>query len=522
VPFSLSEFLHIERKPPEHTRWVRSLAALSIGNLFCIRAWDAILHDRHEGYLALAALRTTDYFATVSSVGLISVCVYALVTVMWYSTVRWQRAAAMSCMLVLLAVPLDFLRGILGWNMGKNAEPIELVGLGAIFVLPAVLAVVFRQWFFSILLWLMALISPYAAFNLATAATQAVAAYNPDRSATLLEPSTVSKSDARVLWVVFDEWDHSVLFEHRPKDVALTNLDALLKESVLMTAAIPPSGRTMTSIPALLTGQLLADAKSVGASELLLRPVGSETWTQFRMTDNIITRTLQSGMRAAVFGWYHPYGRLFLGHPNLSAEGFGFSTFRPDENGNLASSVAEQLMYITSPAHRRQTTIEICSEIHAAVQKAISSDRNHLIFAHYSVPHTPGIYSPKEGRLSSRVVPEDEGYIANLALVDKLLGDLLKSGARENTTLILTSDHWWRKAPWAIQRPTYKVPLIIRSGRGGSPLVVDTPFCTNALAEMVTEVLNGRIRTNAQIAEWLRTPRGIVPKYFEKGAPVLR
>jgi hypothetical protein len=80
--------------------------------------------------------------------------------------------------------------------------------------------------------------------------------------------------------------------------------------------------------------------------------------------------------------------------------------------------------------------------------KALIRDRNiRFVFIHLPVPHPPGIYDRTTGTL------RDTGtYIDNLALSDRVLGDLMReldaTGLASRTTVIISSDHSWRLPIW--------------------------------------------------------------------------
>jgi len=61
-----------------------------------------------------------------------------------------------------------------------------------------------------------------------------------------------------VLWLIFDEMNEELLFASRPQALSLPNFDHLRSEALIATNAFPPAGHTTQSIPALLTGRLIA------------------------------------------------------------------------------------------------------------------------------------------------------------------------------------------------------------------------------------------------------------------------
>ena len=92
--------------------------------------------------------------------------------------------------------------------------------------------------------------------------------------------------------------------------------------------------------------------------------------------------------------------------------------------------------------------------------------------------------------------------------MDRTLGDLLlkldAAGLRDSTFLIVTSDHWWRAAPWVEKGKGYPVPLILRAKGGGNPERVDTTICTTSLRAVVRDLLAGKCVDNASLASRVR------------------
>jgi membrane-anchored protein YejM (alkaline phosphatase superfamily) len=88
----------------------------------------------------------------------------------------------------------------------------------------------------------------------------------------------------------------------------------------------------------------------------------------------------------------------------------------------------------------------------------------HFVFIHLPVPHPPGIYNRKSGRLGAGA-----SYIDNLAQADralaKLIGVLNATALAPKTTVILCSDHSWRVPMWRSASPWTKEDEVASGGR---------------------------------------------------------
>ena len=113
----------------------------------------------------------------------------------------------------------------------------------------------------------------------------------------------------RVLWLVFDELDFRLGFVDRPASVRLPEFDRLRQESVFANNAYPPAGDTVLSLPALLSGRLVANAHRVSHDELTLTFSEGET-TPWSRAPNIFTEARRAGYGTGLAGWYHPYCRV--------------------------------------------------------------------------------------------------------------------------------------------------------------------------------------------------------------------
>jgi len=503
-------------------RLLRALVAISLANLCYLRIWDVLLHHPEHNYLAATPHNPVDYIAAIIGEGLLAAGLYFVIQAAWQRDRRWLRAIAMLAVLVVFLLPLDFVRrssGLTFEGVAGSNRYLLIIGVSAALLLAAL---VFRQRFYAVLFWLLAILSPYAAVNLAYAVVNVASPGKEPPRAQLpgraVEPGYVAKN--RVIWVIFDEWDQAALFDRRPAGVKLPVLDEFVKQSVMATQAFPPAGNTLLSLPALLTGRPVSAAEGRGDSELRLKYSGDNEWRDFRSSDNIIIEMLRAGKKVAVFGWYHPYGQILPASPNLTVRSWGFPSSQGFRCSNVVSAVAAQYGFLALPRYGRMMTRDPYAGMEAAALAAVADPSIDFVFLHYGIPHTPGIYDPAEHRLSAVLRPNTAGYCNNLALVDRTMGELAaevgKTGLSASTAFILTSDHWWRSSSWSERAPDYRVPLIIRAGNDGPAAAVATPLCTVNLPGLVTKMLDGTVSDTAGVVGWLEEKHGPLPVGYIK------
>lgn len=482
------------------------VVSLSLANLCYLRVWDLLLHNPQRNYLTSVPYGRTDYFAALIGVTLLAGCLYAMVSLVWHHKNRWLRIAAMLGVFVVFLFPLDFVRRSSGLAFeGFVGNERYIIVVGSIGVLIA-LAIIFRHKFYAVLFWLLAILSPYAAFNLGHALVY-IASPDEVYSPRILTPdgeTTSSVSQQRLLWIIFDEWDQSMLFERRPPNVKLPVLDTLVKESVVATRAYAPAAMTLVSIPALLSGRLIAEAVATEDSRLSIRFANEAHWRNLRDQETIITDALRGFRPTAVFGWYHPYNRITPQDANLATRSFGFPGFEAIQGDGVWGSLVSQYAFLAVPIYGRMVCRDLYLQLHAEALSAVSNPKLKFMFLHYGIPHAPSIYDAQKRALSVVLRSETSGYAHNLELVDRTLGELLaaleKAGLRDSTSLILTSDHWWRTAPWVKSGQGYPVPLIIQAKAGGKVARVDAPLCTTMLRGLANAMLTGEVRDNQDVA----------------------
>jgi hypothetical protein len=155
------------------------------------------------------------------------------------------------------------------------------------------------------------ILSPFGLVTLSQAAWSLVKSH-PVNAATKNESNgrDNARPATRVLWIIFDEMDYRAAFAVRLSSVELPELDRLCGESIVATNAYSPAKWTMLSIPALVTGRLVSEARPSSYNELMITFDGASEPVSRSTQPNVFSRTRAIGGSVAVVGWYHPYCRV--------------------------------------------------------------------------------------------------------------------------------------------------------------------------------------------------------------------
>ncbi len=505
-----------EGTTPGKTRAKDFCVALSLANALLLSVWMVLLSAQLALYIAPTPHRRIDYAAAVLNVLWLGGLFYGTARMIRSLDLGWLRQGGKLVFLAAGVFPLLELRRALnlsGWN--RFVAPVGLgrawVPLAALLLVCACLAWRLRdrlsRCFYQFYLGAVA----------AVAATVPVALYwvafgnatppipQEDVMANLKGPT----SSVRVVWVLFDEWDQRVSIDDRPAGLAMPNLDRLLRTALMATNAYPPAGYTAASIPALLLGRYLESVSFSRDGGLIVRELGGKE-QEFGAKDNLVRGELAAGKRVGMVGWYHPYSRWMAPNPNLAifsesaASGSEISTWRFSRHG-LAASLTSQLGYTFLPRWDSGQAVRQYQDLLKAGEAAITNSSLDLVFLHMSVPHYPGIYNRKTGRLGPRLTLVNDAYLDNLALLDLTLADfrvvLEKSGLADRTFLVLSSDHWWRySSQVAFAR---RVPFIVQAPGDTTGRVVERPFNTILTKDLITAILHGKVRNQEGVAAFL-------------------
>ncbi|HKW98495.1 MAG TPA: sulfatase-like hydrolase/transferase [Bryobacteraceae bacterium] len=322
-----------------------------------------------------------------------------------------------------------------------------------------------------------------------------------------------ARPDPHIVWIIFDEFDQRLAFEDRPKGFQLPELDRLRDTSIYATHAYPPSSATMISLPSLITGRRIAETRVVNGRELDIQYDGSPSMVNWTTEPNVFSRTRALGFNTGLVGWYHPYCRIL--NNDLTSCYWNEIELASNSNGrqftqvlpNQLRSLLETSIY--SPFGRSLVTkkraLNYMNTIDAA-RRLVADDSISLCFLHLQPPHTPQAFNRRTGKfdLGNSSV---SGYLDGLALADHTLAQLRLSmeqaGNWMNTTVVVSSDHWFRDAKVFDGKLDHRVPFLIKLPGQTTPLSYGARFNTVITQELLLDILRGKVVSTSDTVKWL-------------------
>jgi hypothetical protein len=113
----------------------------------------------------------------------------------------------------------------------------------------------------------------------------------------------------RVIIIVFDELDQRYLSPSSSLAVKLPALESLRDVALWSESATAPDNKTITSMPALISGVAIKDARPLRPDELEIELEDGRVarWSE---EPNLFQKACSLELDSALVGWYHPYCRI--------------------------------------------------------------------------------------------------------------------------------------------------------------------------------------------------------------------
>ena len=346
----------------------------------------------------------------------------------------------------------------------------------------------------------------------------------------------------RFVWLIFDELDQQFIFDRRPPGLSLEEFDLFRSHALYATNAVPPAGNTLKSLPSLITGKVVSQAFPIAPDELELTLADGRR-TVWSREPNIFAEARKSSLNTALAGWYHPYCRIagqtltacfsFL-EEHWESSSTWSEYIRPLNFWDTLRLQAQREFFL-GPVFRRfdgQTYREIDQRLGALLrgehlrcfldvrQNALEFLRDPqltFLFLHIPVPHPQGIYDRRTGAFS---LDAHTNYIDNLALADRFLGEarriLESSGSWDDATVLISSDHPFRKHLWADQvfwtaemdqqtvgREFTTVPFLLKLPHQTASVTYASQFNTVVTKDLLLAIMHKEIRSSEDACRWL-------------------
>ena len=256
----------------------------------------------------------------------------------------------------------------------------------------------------------------------------------------------------RVVWLLFDEMSYDQLFDHRWPGLQMPNFDHLRATSVNFSQVQPEGLYTSIVVPSILLRQQVSDVRSSTAGYLYLRDSAADSWRRFDPNATLFADAKRAGWTTGAVEWAFPQCRLMPEQLDscwmqLFPYGDHLAQQKTTVQNVISPAYAVFARLAQRPLRDTQTAAEAIDSLVDAAQSLASDENIDFAFIHLPVPHPRGTYHRATGQIGF-----GGSYVDNLALSDKILGELEATLARtpsaSMTTLIVSSDHSWRVPIW--------------------------------------------------------------------------
>jgi hypothetical protein len=524
------------------------LTVLSLSNLCFLSVWHAVIFPPFNGYHLSSPPAGVNVLALMADVLVLTGVIWAAFLIARAFNNSFLQASGRWVFLFLVVAVLNNIiteifgavsfRAI-GSLVGRFAAlSLMAVAIGsAIFILFR-----WRMRVFKLAQVFVLIMSPFILLTFSRAATRLIAGpfviakYEPSEA-----PATPDANAKRVVWIVFDEFEFRSAFPSRPASLRLPELDRLAKESFFAANAYPPAGATVRSLPALITGKIVADAREETPDTLQIRFSDSDRFVDWKKEPNIFSRIAESGGRSALVGWYHPYCRTIQNNLASCYDRVHLPDSLPDRHvGDLPGSMRDYFWrfgliiplvrdllpkFKDFPPNENFDTnhIQVIADLRSRASEIVADRAFSFVFIHFPAPHPP-FYCD---RLTRKFNPQVKtNYFDNLALIDEIFGELRRkmedAAVWNDTTVIVSADHWWRNRAWheegvwtgeeaavAAENPDFRIPFIVKPAKGSSRTVYGPEFNTVLTGDLVMAISRGEVSTAGEIAAWIDDHRTI-------------
>ncbi len=264
---------------------------------------------------------------------------------------------------------------------------------------------------------------------------------------------TETKKERKVVWIIFDEFDHELAFSNQEHNFELPNFTKLRNNSITHNKMFYPGQDTFYSIPSMLIGEYTQGVTL--RNHRYIMKSNDKKEIPFTFENSIFGKINNDGFTFSITGiGFHSYclimqvnkcklfngplkwydGILHLFHVNqiysfiylLNKNNSGKGKYR-NANPMIIKSMYE---FIETP------------------------DPTNLLFIHTRVPHlchkcTDGLAGMAGKHFNTETSKPTEAYFLKIAFIDYLVGEILKkldtkNYKKDDTLLLLNTDHWAR------------------------------------------------------------------------------
>lgn len=312
-----------------------------------------------------------------------------------------------------------------------------------------------------------------------------------------------NNSTPRVVWVIFDEMDFQIAFSERVSGLKLPTFDRFIDQSIFAENAFPPSNKTALSLPALIDGRVISRVSEIGNDKLQITYQDTDETVEWGSRPNVFSRARTLGLNSALIGEYLPYSRL-IGKDLSYCNWYSFYPDYVSPVDTLSANIWSQLLFtFLGPAKNYIQRKNAFSKILDNSLSLVTDPSYNLVMIHFPVPHGPHFYKTPWWERSAR------GYLNSLTLADETLKQLWNAldnkNLWDNTTVIVTSDHWLRehKKYFDFKENDFRIPFIVKLANQKDHISYKHAFNTFNTQELVLAILRKEIIKPEDVVKWL-------------------
>ncbi len=278
--------------------------SLSLANICFVKVWGKLLSGAGSYFTEFPIA----YVSIIADVLLLAALMFAAITIvrrrrneLLMKLARWAFLLAIvtalnsTTLLILTLSTMNF-----STLLGRNTVWFTGVGITAVIVVAAVKArnrVI--RWASPVILALLPFVIVTFSQSVWKLARNVGVVYAAaDRASTA--PIAHKEPATRVLWIIFDELDQRMTLSERPDSVEMPELDRLRRQSVYAVNAYPPAPLTYMSMPALITGRLVAKVTPVRADELMIKFNGEQNAVGWSTQANVFSEARRLGFNTGL------------------------------------------------------------------------------------------------------------------------------------------------------------------------------------------------------------------------------
>ena len=337
-----------------------------------------------------------------------------------------------------------------------------------------------------------------------------------------LYPQTETKKERKVIWIIFDEFDHEIAFIDKPNNLELPNFKKLRNNALTHSKLFAPAKSTFYSVPSMLIGEYIQG--TTFKNHRYIMKTNDKKMIPFNFENSIFGKINKDGFTSSITGLgFHSYCLMIQVKCKVFNEPLRWY------DGITHTLHLKQV--ITFLRRDKSKPKGFHRDINPAIIKSMyefieSPNPTNFLFIHNRVPHLchhckNGFSGTAGKKFNIETTNTEEAYLLNLKFVDYLLGEILKKldtkEYKENETLlILNSDHWARPGATSIfpsrkkdppnkPYPALFIAKILGDNKKEEIFEPDSGIHTQ---ELVHRFLNKEINTHSDIKQFFEEKSG--------------